>query len=123
MQLQYLDFDFSDEDTGRGSFDAMASVSPDRLPALLAEIASVLRWSVDTFGSCAARDVRDDVAEWDHALQAVAEPDLPLDIVYDEGRGEVVVGSGGAAYITVTFTLSGSPAFCDAFGAAFELGD
>jgi len=38
----YLDFDFSDEDSGRGSFDAMASVVPSRLPALLAVISAVL---------------------------------------------------------------------------------
>lgn len=42
-ELHYLDFDFSDEDSGRGRFDAMASVLPDRLPALLAEIAAVLQ--------------------------------------------------------------------------------
>ncbi|MGI4778050.1 MAG: hypothetical protein ACRYGA_08010 [Janthinobacterium lividum] len=123
MQLQYLDFDFSDEDTGRGSFDAMASAPPRRLPALLAEIATVLRWSVDVFGSSEAQDTQD-VAEWDHALQAVAEPDMPLNIAFDEIRGEVVLGTGGAAArTTLTFTLSGSPAFCDAFREAFEVGD
>src|SRR6185369_12734006 len=45
MQLDYLVFDASDEDSGRESFDAMASVAPDRLPALLAEVAAVLRWA------------------------------------------------------------------------------
>ena len=50
MQLHYLDFDFSDEESGRGSFDAMASVVPSRLPALLAEIAAVLGWAGRAFG-------------------------------------------------------------------------
>jgi hypothetical protein len=48
LEAAHLDFDFSDEDSGRGSFDAMASVLPDRLPALLAEIAAVLGWAART---------------------------------------------------------------------------
>lgn len=125
MHLQYLDFDFSDEDTGRGSFDAMASVTIDRLPALLAEVACVLNWCSGTFGPCTAPDMPDDVAEWDHELQAMQEPDLPLDIAFDERRGEIAMGradgAGEAARVTVTFTLSGSPAFCDALRDEFGI--
>ena len=54
MQLHYLDFDFSDEDSGRGSFDAMASVVPARLPALLAEVSAVLGWAGQAFGAAGA---------------------------------------------------------------------
>ena len=43
--LQYLDFDFSEDEHGLGSFDAMASVLPAQLPALQAEIARVLEIS------------------------------------------------------------------------------
>ena len=125
MHLHYLDFDFSDEDTGRGSFDAMASVTVDRLPTLLAEVARVLNWCVDAFGPSTARDMPDDVAEWDHELQAVQEPDLPLDIAFDERRGEIAMGdadgAGETARVTVTFTLIGSPAFCDALRDEFEI--
>ncbi|MET0210331.1 MAG: hypothetical protein ABW220_14900, partial [Burkholderiaceae bacterium] len=100
MHLHYLDFDFSDEDAGRGSFDAMASVTVDRLLTLLAEVARVLNWCVDTFGPSTARDMPDDVAEWDHELQAVQEPDLPLDIAFDERQGEIAMGgTGGAARV------------------------
>ena len=42
MPLAYLLFDSSDEDGGHCSFDAMASVLPDRLPALLREVEAVL---------------------------------------------------------------------------------
>lgn len=122
MHLHYLDFDFSDEDTGRGSFDAMASVTVDRLPTLLAEVARVLNWCVDAFGPSTARDTPDDVAEWDHELQAVQEPDLPLDIAFDERQGEIAMGgTGSAARVTLTFTLSGSPAFCAALGEEFKI--
>ena len=75
MQLHYLDFDFSDEDSGRGSFDAMASVAASRLPPLLAEVAAVLGWAGRAFGPAGALD---DDGEWDYDLRATAEPDTPL---------------------------------------------
>lgn len=119
MQLHYLDFDFSDEDSGRGSFDAMASVLAERLPPLLAEIAAVLRWAAGAFGPAGALD---DAGEWDYALQGVIEPATPLDARYDEARGEVVLAPAvpAAARATLTLTLSGSPAFCAAFRERFD---
>jgi hypothetical protein len=119
--MQYLEFDFSDEDSGRGSFDAMASVLPDRLHALLTEIAAVLRWAADAFGAAGAED---DGGEWDYELQGVAEPDTPLDVVYDErGAAVTITPNSGDARITLTFTLAGSPAFCGAFKERFGVGD
>lgn len=120
-ELHYLDFDFSDEESGRGSFDAMASVLPDRLPALLAEIAAVLQWA---FGTFEAGGAEEDESEWGYELQGVAEPDTPLNAVYDEDRGAVTLTPDSAqARTTLTLTLSGSPAFCDAFRERFGLGD
>jgi hypothetical protein len=117
MQLHYLVFDVTDEDSGRGSFDAMASVEPGRLPALLAEIGRVLAWAHRAFGPAGALD---DGGEWDYALQALAEPDSPLDAVY-EGDGRVVLASagGGATLTTLALTLTGSPGFCQAMRDAF----
>lgn len=117
MQLHYLDFDFSDEDSGRGSFDAMASVVPGRLAPLLEEIAAVLRWAAGTFGPSGDLD---DGGEWDHDLQAIAEPDTPLAIAFD-ASGAVSLGAlpALAPRVTLTLTLSGSAAFCAAFREAF----
>ena len=121
MQLQYLDFDFSDEDTGRGSFDAMASVLPDRVPAVLAEIATVLRWAVGAFGP---GGLLEDDGEWDYEVQGIMEPGTPLKVTYDEASGEVSLApAGGSARATLTFTLTGSAAFCEAFRERFELSD
>jgi hypothetical protein len=120
MQLQYLDFDFSDEDTGRGSFDAMASVLPDRAPAVLAEIAAVLRWAVSAFGPSG---LLEDDGEWDYEVQGI-EPGTALKVTYDEGSGEVsLTPAGGSARTTLTLTLTGSAAFCEAFRERFELSD
>lgn len=121
MQLQYLDFEFSDEENGRGSFDAMASVFPDRVPAVLAEMTQVLRWAVDAFGS--AGQLEED-SEWAHAVQAIIEPSTPLKVLVDEGSGEVSLEPvGGSKRVTFTITLTGSRAFCDALRQRFELGD
>jgi hypothetical protein len=117
MQLDYLDFDFSDEDSGRGAFDAMASVLPERLPALLAELAIVFRWAIDAFGPSDALDAEGD---WDYALHGVIEPDLPLKLEYDAAAGRVIATpASSAARRTLTLTLSGSAAFCDAFRETF----
>jgi hypothetical protein len=119
MQLQYLDFDFSDEDSGRGSFDAMASVQPARLPPLLAEVAAVLGWATRGFGAPGALE---DEGEWDYQLQALAEPDRPLAIAYDPRLADVRLATPAPGVLTtVTLTLSGSPGFCEALRAAFEL--
>jgi hypothetical protein len=120
MQLHYLDFDFSDEDSGRGTFDAMAAVDASRLPLLQAEVEAVLRWAEAAWGRAGALG---DEGDWDFALAGVLEPDTPLAVGYDEHRHEVslpFVPSG--SLVTLTLTLSGSPAFCQALRDAFEIG-
>ena len=121
MRLQYLDFDFSDEETGRGSFDAMASVLPDRAPAVLAEIATVLRWAAGAFGP--SGQLEED-GEWAYEVQGTTEPSTPLKVTFDEGSGEVSVAPADAsARTTFTLTLTGSAAFCEALREGFELGN
>lgn len=99
MQLNYLLFDTSDEESGHGSFDAMATVAADRLDAVLAEVSEVLRWAQQAFGPAGALE---EGAEWDFAQQSDA---------------------AGGGLTTVTLTVSGSPAFCEALGEQFELAD
>jgi hypothetical protein len=118
VHLRYLEFDFSDEDSGRGSFDAMASVLPDRLPELLAEMAAVLRWAHRAFGP---PGVLHDEGEWDCELQGTAEPDVPLLVTFDAVGGALSLAPPpGPHRTTLTLTLGGSPAFCAAFREAFE---
>ena len=94
MQLQYLLFDSSDEDSGRCSFDAMAAVPAARLPAVLQEVEAVLAWAASGFGPPG------DEAGWDHALQSEADPASGLHVV--------------------TLTIAGPPQFCEAFRQAFD---
>ena len=119
MQLQYLDFDFSDEDSGRGSFDAMAAVLASRLPPLLAEVGAVLRWAVRAWGPAGALQ---DEGEWDYELQGTIEPDTPLQLAFDAHRGEVPLPRvPQGSLVTLTLTLSGSAAFCGGLREAFAL--
>lgn len=111
MDLHYLSFDFSDEDSGRGAFDAMAAVLPGRLPALLEEVGAVLRWAHAHFGAPG------DDADWDYDLQAIAEPGTPLPVHWDAAAVRLV--GQPTTRTTVTFTIGGTPAFCQGLQEAF----
>lgn len=96
--LRYLDFDYSEDTEGHGTFDAMATTAPDKNAEVLAEVAQVLAWVDETFPD--ARGALDDGAAWDFDLQQTREaPGLD----------------------TVTFSLGGTQAFCDALRAHFSL--
>jgi hypothetical protein len=114
MHLAYLLFDSSDDDSGHCSFDALASVLPERLPALVAEVQDVLRWAHHTFGP-----PEGDGGEWDYALQLTGADDEPLAISYDAALGVVRLPGRVAARVTLALTLGGSPAFASAFLNAF----
>lgn len=120
MHLDYLLFDFADDGTGSCSFDAMASVLPDRVPAVVHEIEAVLGWAHRGFGLPSAGA---DGGEWDFDLQAVGEPDVPLEITCDFDPARVSLPPGLAGRVTLTLTLGGSCAFGEAFREAFPEAD
>jgi hypothetical protein len=121
MTLRYLDFDFSEDAEGHGSFDAMASASPAQLPALQAEVVRVLDWAHRGFPG--ARGPLDEGGEWDYELQGLQEVPAALDVRYDEQAQRVALrpGAAGAPRVTLSLTLTGTPAFCDAFRREFGL--
>lgn len=116
--MDYLLFDFSDEEGGSGSFDAVASVLPDRLPALIGEIEAVLRWAHREFGAASA-----DGGEWDFELQATCEPDTPLHAAYDAASARLSLHPDCDALMTLSLTISGSHSFCEAFRQALPASD
>ncbi len=122
MTLSYLDFDYSEDDQGIGTWDAMASVTAQRLPALLAEITLVLHWAQQQF--CGQRGPLDENGLWDYDLQSQPEGAAPaLRLHYDEEVGQISLAQPPApqARYTLTFTLSGGPAFAQALQARFAL--
>jgi hypothetical protein len=94
--MRYLRFDLSDGGEGVTTLEALASTSAERHPEVMAEVRQVLDWARSAFPH--GRGALDDGMDWDHDLQASAEP-------------------GG--WHTVTLTLTGSDAFVEAFVAAF----
>ncbi|MDB5944945.1 MAG: hypothetical protein JWQ13_4511 [Ramlibacter sp.] len=121
MSLDYLDFDFSEDAEGHGSFDAMAAAAPAQLPALQAEVLRVLHWAHRDFAG--SRGPLDEGGDWDYELQGVQEVATTLQARYDErwGRLELRPGATGAPRVTLSLTLSGTPAFCEAFRREFGL--
>ena len=95
FDLRYLDFDYSEDDAGCGTWDAMASVWPAQRDALQAEVAQVLDWAHSEFPE--RHGPLDEGGEWDHDVQSVPE----------------------AGRYTLTLTISGTPAFGTAWRARF----
>lgn len=94
--LRFLEFDYSEDTQGHGTFDGMASVPPKRLPDLEAEIARVLAWAEATFPD--SRGALDEGATWDFDLQQTQEDER---------------------FDTVTLSISGTAAFCAAMREQF----
>ena len=97
-ELRYLDFDYSEDTEGHGTFDAMASTSPEKSPEVHTEVEQVLAWAEATFPD--ARGALEEGAVWDYDLQETRE--VPR-------------------FTTVTLSLSGTADFCTALREQFAL--
>lgn len=121
MTLDYLDFDYSEEADGSGSFDTLASVGTQQLPALHAEIAAVLAWAHASFEGL--RGPLDDGGAWDFDLQSTQEWRVEETLRYDENTSRIDVRSHAAEAPrhTVSFSIVGSAEFCEALRAQFGI--
>lgn len=121
MTLDYLDFDYSEDYEGVGTFDAMASVNPQQWPALQSEVARLLMWCQQQFPQ--GPEPLEDGGDWDYDLQGSEETVAPLALQFNPATGAVErkVGTPGAPRTTLTLSISGSPAFCQALRAAFDI--
>ena len=121
MTLNFLDFDYSEDADGTGTFDAMASALPAQLPSLHSEIAQVLRWAHEQFpDACGALE---EGGHWDYDLQAVQEVSTPITLEFDVQSGGLRSSPGVAALprTTVSLSLSGSAEFCAALRDQFHI--
>lgn len=119
MTLNYLDFDYSEDAHGNGTFDAMASVLPIQLPALHAELVRVLAWAHAQFpDSCGPTE---EGGLWQYDLQGVQEVQSPLALDFDAATGHLATRPGTPAppRTTLTLSVSGSAEFCAALREAF----
>ncbi len=120
LTLNYLDFDYSEDTLGAGTFDAVASVRSEKVDAVRAEIAQVLDWAHSAFP--ALRAPLDEGGEWDFNLHGLREWTALETMDYDEKTRQFAVQLGPSAppRHTVTLSLSGSPQFCAAFRQRFD---
>jgi hypothetical protein len=102
MSLQFLDFDYSEDGQGWGSFEAMASVRPAQGAEVRAEIARVLDWAETTFAG--QRAPLNEGGEWDVDLQEHTDGASP-------------------PWQVLTLSISGSAPFCAAFRQRFAPDD
>jgi hypothetical protein len=116
MPLNYLDFDYSEDANGVGTFDALAATAPAHHAAVLAEVASVLAWAHQAFA--AQRAPLDEGGEWDYDLQGWREFSAPDCLQFDEPSGDLRVEpqAAGVARHSVSLSVTGTPGFCAAFG-------
>lgn len=119
MTLDFLEFDYSEDDHGHGSFDAMAAATPAQLPALQDEIVRVLQWAEREFP--AAQGPVDEGGEWDVELQGLQEVPTTLDLRYAGGQLLLQPRASGAPRVTLSITVTGTPMFCAAFRQVFGL--
>ena len=121
MALDYLDFDYSEDEDGNGTWDAMASVADSRWAAVLEEVRRVLHWASHDFRG--RRAPLEDGGDWDYDLSAQDDGHgSALRIRWDRANDAVQAEApqpGG--YGTVTLTLTGNTAFGDALRQAFDL--
>jgi hypothetical protein len=118
--LAWLEFDYSEDAEGHGTFDAMASATDAQQPALQAEILRVLGWAHASFGP---PQPVDEGGEWDLELQGSREVATPLHVRWSPGasRLELQPGDAGLPRVTLSLTLTGTPSFCAAFRQAFAV--
>lgn len=120
-RLDYLEFDYSEDDEGTGTWDAIASVTDAHLVPLQDEIVRLLAWATEQFPG--RRGPVEEGGAWDYDLQS--EPDdAPLQTLhYDPAsrRLQPAVPRQAGVRHTFTLSLSGNREFAQALQSAFGM--
>lgn len=125
MNLQLLDFDSSEDAEGVVCWDALAEPASDYNPALLHEVEKVLAWAHD-FDDKGPGSLENG-ANWDYDLQVLIlgkdlKPQRAITLFETETRQLTVQPKPTSPQsLSLSLTLSGSPAFVQAFRAEFDL--
>lgn len=121
MPLHYLDFDYSEDDEGTGTWDAMASATPQHWDAVLTEVAQVLRWAHGAFAG--RRGAIENGADWDYDLQGVREVVTVQHLQYDDASQALTAEPAptSTCRYTLSLSISGRAAFSAALREEFGL--
>ena len=109
--LHYLVFDLSEDADGTTTWDAMASVNAERVPALAAEAQAVLRWAQAQFGPGAPLD---EGGAWDLDLHAQDDAGQPLSVTWHAATAELQLIPAPQGRTTLTLAIGGGEAFAQA---------
>ena len=115
MKLHFLDFDYSEDAEGTATWDAIAAIPAARMSELEHEIISVLAWAHAEYGEL--RGPLESGGLWDYDLQCERDglPLLALGFDIHERQIHPRPQSQPQAWVTLTLSLSGGPAFAAAF--------
>ncbi len=121
MTLHFLDFDYSEDEDGIATWDALASVPAQRLPGLLDEIGGLLAWAHAAFGAHLAP--HEDGGLWQYDLQFEHGGHAWVELRFDPATGRVPLPLEVAPQgrVTLSLSLSGAGPAAQAFTA--RLGD
>ena len=121
MSLRFLDFDCLDDIDGVVTYDAVATLTKNQLLALAQEVVIVVQWGDETFPN--ARGPLHEGFDWDCALQVTPAllALLPPEEQAQATECEPEYGPQGQEWHTLTLTLTGGPAFAEAFRERFGL--
>ncbi|SDM19745.1 hypothetical protein SAMN05428957_103112 [Oryzisolibacter propanilivorax] len=119
MALHFLDFDYSEDEEGLATWDAMASVTAERLADLQSEIDEVLAWACQAFGD--RMGPQEEGGLWQYDLQCEQEGQALTELPADPATGRVrwPARLERQDRITLSLSLSGERAFAEAFAARF----
>lgn len=119
MTLHFLDFDYSEDEEGTATWDAVASVPAERLPQLLAEVTALLDWAHAEFG--ALRGPVEAGGLWDYDLQCERDGRPLLALCFDRRTRQVgpQLQVSPQEQVALTLSISGGTAFAEAFSDRF----
>jgi hypothetical protein len=121
--LHLLDFETSDDGEGHLTLDAMASVRPEHLSALHAEVAQVLAWLHRRFPD--GPGPLDEGAPWDADLRASTERSTRERLRYEPSTRRLLsepAGGGETVRHTVTLSIAATESVAQSLGEAFSWG-
>ena len=119
--LDYLIFDYSEDEEGTGTWDAMACIKAERVPDLATEIQTLLSWASQCFAG--RQGAVEEGFDWDYDLQAQDDDGQPLTARFDPRSAQLELQASATGRTTVSLALSGSAQFGEALRERFALED
>jgi hypothetical protein len=114
MNLQFLEFDCSEDSQGLVCWDALAQPAAHHIPALLEEVRQLLIWA-HHFGPQAPGPLEDG-ADWDFDLQ-IRCGNMQVNCLWQSADGKLELSPQPASgeEIVLSLSISGTPEFAQAF--------